>query len=1065
VKTQRRSNPPPPSPAASASPVFEPLDFVLCRAPLLPVEFYRRLSGLHSQSISASEKGSLLPSDQVVRCALAVGSQSLFEGLERASAEDRKAAHQTDKLLRYLIRMSTRPTPFGLFAGVALGRWDSKTTLALDSHKPRTRTRPDMTWLYNLISVAESRPEVRKHLQFTANSSAWIHDGRVVLSERAATGRDAHRAAVSLRATGVVRRALALARSPISYEALFNQLLEATPDAAPDKVARLIDELWQHTLIVSSLRPPLTTPNPARHVAQQLTGIPSADDVFRALERLLDAAAHWDTLTPDMGEGPFLAMVADANQQMPRHGGPSPVQTDMALPLAGDRISADVGIEAARAAELLLRLSSWPQGMPYLAPYRQAFLSRYGADHAVPLLELLDPTLGLGLPFAFTGSVGGTLADKAGKRAQTLLDLAFDALRGKRRTIQLHESVLRRLETWSPETQVSPVSLDLYAFLAAASPEAVDRGEFKLVVGPNVGASGAGRNLGRFADLLGPEALSALQRAAAAEQAHAPESIWAELVYQPGESHAANVVIRPCVRSHEIVVGVSPGVEPAKMIPVDELVVGVRNGRFYVHWPTAAADVVACTGHMLNNLRAPAVYRFLAEISHDGAPSLNGFDWGPASSFPFLPRVEAGRIVLRPAEWRVPPDAHDWREAALQAWRAHWDVPRFVYLSAGDNRLLLDLEASTHLDLLRREIAHARQGGGAVLQEAIPGTEDAWLRGPDGHYLTELVVSLVRKPGVTFALPAMPDRASPVAVQPQPQRAAVFAASDRLRSPGSDWLFLKLYAPRQIEDTLLATRVRPFVEAAKTKGVADEAFFVRYIDPEPHLRLRFHGQPDRLLGDLVPTVCRWAAGLASEQLCLHFGFDTYDRELDRYGGVESTQACESIFAADSETVLSLLGLLENRIIRVDRFTLALLSVDRFLAALGLDDAARLHWYRGQTEARKEASAEYRQRKTWLRVWLGDARYRFAQLGGDVLESELSLREAALAPLGARLSRLAQEGQLLRPLPSLLGSLVHMHLNRLMIEGAAIERRILGLLARTCEGLQQSPIVRRFNLEP
>src|SRR5262249_53244982 len=145
----------------------------------------------------------------------------------------------------------------------------------------------------------------------------------------------------------------------------------------------------------------------------------------------------------------------------------------------------------------------------------------------------------------------------------------------------------------------------------------------------------------------------ALGRAARVEEGQSPHQIWAELVYLPHRSRLANVVIRPPVRRYEIALGVSPGVADPQVIPLDELVVGVRHGRFYVRWPARDADVIVCAGHMLNTIQAPAIVRFLAEVSRDRTAQLSTFDWGPASGYPFLPRVQVGRIVLRPAEWRM----------------------------------------------------------------------------------------------------------------------------------------------------------------------------------------------------------------------------------------------------------------------------------------------------------------------------------------------------------------------------------------------------------------------------
>ena len=131
-----------------------------------------------------------LAADPWVRLALSVGSRSLSDALERSSKSGTLDVRLRRKLLRYLIRMSTRPTPYGLFAGVALARFGSRTDLALADHPPRRRTRPDMAWLLNFVARLESSPEVRIHLNFLGNPAARISAGRVYLAGKSAsTGR------------------------------------------------------------------------------------------------------------------------------------------------------------------------------------------------------------------------------------------------------------------------------------------------------------------------------------------------------------------------------------------------------------------------------------------------------------------------------------------------------------------------------------------------------------------------------------------------------------------------------------------------------------------------------------------------------------------------------------------------------------------------------------------------------------------------------------------------------------------------------------------------------------
>ena len=184
-----------------ATPLYRPMDHLVVRAPLLPVDAYLALG------TGDGRGGALAPE---VRRALAVASPSLLAALDRTGPGDPGWPRLEGKLLRYQIRMSTRPTPFGLFAGVGIARWADRTDLAL-AGPPRTRTRLDMEWLLRLVLRLEADPEVRRHLRLFANTAAFERAGRLHLSEAAPTGSGTAAGSVSVRATGAARQALAAA--------------------------------------------------------------------------------------------------------------------------------------------------------------------------------------------------------------------------------------------------------------------------------------------------------------------------------------------------------------------------------------------------------------------------------------------------------------------------------------------------------------------------------------------------------------------------------------------------------------------------------------------------------------------------------------------------------------------------------------------------------------------------------------------------------------------------------------------------------------------------------------
>jgi hypothetical protein len=76
----------------------------------------------------------------------------------------------------------------------------------------------------------------------------------------------------------------------------------------------------------------------------------------------------------------------------------------------------------------------------------------------------------------------------------------------------------------------------------------------------------------------------------------------------------------------------------------------------------------------------------------------------------FLPRVQSGRSILQSAQWRLESFARQ-GEAPIRNqdtfadwfghWRERWLVPRYVYLTSADNRLLYDLDDRLQVEDLR----------------------------------------------------------------------------------------------------------------------------------------------------------------------------------------------------------------------------------------------------------------------------------------------------------------------------------------------------------------------------
>jgi lantibiotic biosynthesis protein len=1078
-------------------PLYLPAPFYMVRAPALPAQIFTQLSNAGQVCVEAKvEDETLRHREQScialllqlaarpeVRQALVIASPSLFKGMERVQQGQGKKARETrvyEGLLRYLIRMSTRPTPFGLFAGVGLGNFAQHSDLCLgETALAGFRTRPDMHWLLSLLQRLEKDPALVAQLKVRLNQTAYLAGERARLPFADTYGQEDNRA-ISLRATAVVRTVFALAQQLIPYAELQAALQQTFPQATSEQVERTLWQLWEHGFLMSELHPPLTDARPAEYVLTHLDALQGVDEMKTHLKRILEDVRTLDRA----GVGAPVSMIATLAQDQeelisvearntPREDqSVFPLQVDSVLQVKAPHLHQSIGQAAALAATFLLRTTSLPTGFRNLQAYRLLFLEKYGEQAEVPLLDLLSPENGLDAPVGYekpprTYDLPDSLQPPATTlRDQLLLRLVTEAVNQQSWEVELTEEIQQQLERWSPTVEEAPLSLEIYLQLHARSCAAIDRGEWTAIVGSNCGSLSAGRSFGRFFDLLGEQGIEELRDLVAREEALLPGVIFAELSYQPWQARLANVAIRPPLRSYEIVIGNTPSVPLERVLTLSDLVVGIHQGRFTLRSLRLDKQVRVCQSHMLNPLLAPNVCRFLADIANDGVPLLSSFDWGFLTNAPFLPRLvmkigPSATLVITPARWQlqaetIRPVGEGSTETrwfrGLQRWRTQWRIPQYVYLADGDNRLLLDLENPLMAALLRNEVKGLKDHMQLTLEELLPDFEHLWLCDEQGsRYFSEIVVPLLRVDA--FAQPAR----SAVQQKTHASSRPVIPLVERRGFPGEEWVYLKLYAAISQHEELLAGPMRAAVHLLQERELLDRWFFLRYADPEPHLRLRFHAKDTTNIQPILAHVLPWSVQLARNGQIQRFSLDTYEREVERYGGPEAIDLLEQAFTVDSALVSDLIAFQYAHRLNLDPLAVAVFALDHFFSSWGCTFQQRLDWVQ-QASEKYAWSTEYR-----------SERKRYCDLfsPGDHLEAGLAEQrtllldlvrpyETFLSGLSTQVHQLAEAEKLWVSERSLLGSLAHMHLNRLLGIDANREKQIYAFWRHTLDSLARRP---------
>ena len=263
-------------------------------------------------------------------------------------------------------------------------------------------------------------------------------------------------------------------------------------------------------------------------------------------------------------------------------------------------------------------------------------------------------------------------------------------------------------------------------------------------------------------------------------------------------------------------------------------------------------------------------------------------------------------------------------------------------------------------------------------------------------------------------------------------------AESRIFPPGSEWLYAKVYMGYYTADQLLAEVIGPQAEAWQSQGWCTKWFFIRYADPDPHLRLRFYHPDRKEVLKILPALQSLLQEYMEDDLIWKVQIDTYQREIERYGAQTITLS-EDLFHLDSQQAVAFLGLIEGPEGEEIRWLFALKAMDSLL-----------HGFEIPLEGREKLLAQLRETfalefnmerslKRQLDQKYRDSRGKISQfienpalVDGDfeVLNQLLAKTQVEARPIIAQLISHTQAADSQVGLFELLGSYLHMLNNRL-----------------------------------
>jgi len=253
---------------------------------------------------------------------------------------------------------------------------------------------------------------------------------------------------------------------------------------------------------------------------------------------------------------------------------------------------------------------------------------------------------------------------------------------------------------------------------------------------------------------------------------------------------------------------------------------------------------------------------------------------------------------------------------------------------------------------------------------------------------------------------------------------------------GDEWLYLKIYSGPKTLESILVNELSEFVTTLFESQLIDKFFFVRFSDPDYHLRLRFHVPDNSNLYQVIYGFNRKIKPYIDNRLVWKVCSDTYNREFERYGK-DTISFVETIFSYDSVAVLSFLkGITETGDEKI-RWLWGAKCIDMLMSSFGLSLAEKSGYCNQTVEGfaeevnmnkslRIELDQKFRQESPGLRKVLDPDSYEIDLSGADFIRM---YSDEAAKIIDGILFCFEEENRKLMKL-GLLNSLIHMHFNRL-----------------------------------
>lgn len=644
--------------------------------------------------------------------------------------------------------MSSRCTPFGLFAGVGIGNIGMENRISPSNGNRHTGiARFDMHFLVSLAKDFAERRAIKNQLNFFPNPTLYRlgHQFRYVeytydMDERLHN------------------------LESVTYSEYLDRLLNFTKEGATisklvqflgregfmeNESNSFINELITNQILVSELEPSITGKDFLTVLETKISSLNNISEELELIRRLQSFQKDLSSRVTNKLER-YEAIQNYLTTQDIKFNKQFLPQTDLFPKFDNNVLKKSVLRKVLLGIWALNKIHQTAKN-PDLEQFKSRFNSRY-EHQQIPLMQVMDIESGIGYanrqpeatPFLadirFPSIAPSTGEKESNLFQKLLLEKLNQCLLNNKKEILLDLSDLNPLEeNWNNAADTLAVIAILYG----------QKGDVKIYM--DTALPHDSRVLGRFGS-HGNAVEQLLSNIVKKEEMLNADSILAEILHIP-ESRTGNILRRPQLRANEIPCLASSLLEQTHQIKLQDILVSIENDMIVLtHGPTGRhIKPRLSNAHNFNN-DPLAVYHFLCDLQYQEQQGYF-FSWGAAANkMRFLPRVRFKNIIFFKARWLITGNNlnkfkqlfdNNQQSSVMGSWKdwiAKLMIPEIVRLKQGYNTLLINFKSNWSRSVLFQSV---KNKDSMVLEEVIE--EDALVKRDKLSYMNEFVFSFFRE--------------------------------------------------------------------------------------------------------------------------------------------------------------------------------------------------------------------------------------------------------------------------------------------------------------------------------